>query len=145
MKTTTQLRKFSDDILYAELHRRRAKTKELERKALKLNGFTVKDVVVQYGVYEESYKDIINYMFYLKVGNGLYDFYYDSAVAPRWPDVKGDDKGNNVLKFVPDEFAEAAKNLYEYSPDLKNSKAAIECLKRNGITDVRVYDGEYLR
>ncbi len=149
------LAKFTDEELYAELNRRNADKDLLRTKSTCVDGFTVKDVVCVQGTEQDyaderrGYKDPYgpHYAFYLRVDGKLFDIYYQNCVTgpcderldvnpPRWPEA-ADEGDVAAAAFVPDWFAEAAENVYEY-----HGKEPVEdYLKKAGI-EFRVWRPE---
>jgi hypothetical protein len=148
-KKTNQLAKFTDEELYAELARRATDNRLLRYKGTNKNGFTPKDVVCIQGCeqdYQEEqrgYKDPYgpNYSFYLRVDGKLFDIYYKNCVTgdydaredvepSKWPwhgDGPEDVYNGAADEFVPDDFVEAAENMYEYHGKKPVEKYLKEC------------------
>jgi hypothetical protein len=146
-RTKSPLSKFTDEELYAELNRRNADKDLLSTKAVNIGGFTVKDVVCVQGSridYDEAilgHEDKYGpyYSFYLRVDGKLYDIYYQCCMTgpfdarlgvnpPRWPEA-ADEGDIDALALVPNKFAEASENTYEY-----HGKEPVEkYLKKAGI------------
>lgn len=149
-----KLLKFSDDELYAELNRRKVDTDACKNKVLNINGFTAKDIVcMRGGKYDEDEGDDYGpyYHFYLRVDEKLFDVYYmncvtdpyrvsDKTVDPsRWPESDDGEYNNNAcLEFIPNQFAEAMENSYEYHGETDVKKY----LKKHGILDYRIWNPE---
>jgi hypothetical protein len=123
----SSLNKYTDDELYAELNRRKAKSEAVKAKTLNINGITVKDFVVSYcdeyaSPEDKEYNPFFS--FYIKHKGKEYCIYYDyneedSKQKKWWPIVQesgygGDIDANGAFNFIPKGFAEAMENAYEY-------------------------------
>ncbi len=155
MKLFNALRDMSDeDIeklatnLYGELEKRNAAKEKKKQLALKINGITVRDFSVVYADYycsphEPEYKP--TFSFYLKRGKKEYCIYNDFCETnPHkwWPAEKQTQYGNRgwanrATEFIPQGFAEACENSYEFSG---TTEEAIARLKEYGFTDIK--DGQ---
>lgn len=142
-----QIKDFTDaqlEELYGQISQEmksRELDKELfEKKALVLNGVSIKDFIVEYqDQYTEPGDKHYNpfFSFYIKHGKKKYDVYYD------WFDYKKDkplswwpveeDNDNAIYRFIPNGFSEAVENGYEYDGTVDE---AIACLKKHGFASI---------
>jgi hypothetical protein len=115
--------------------------KEVKRiKDLVVKGFKAKDIKVIF--YKTREVDKYNYSFYLMKNGKEYDLYYamdkDGKEAGKWW-PKGEDMYSSPLtQFIPDGFAEACENIYEF---MGKHEEALELFKECGF--VITHGGEF--